>query len=419
MLRTRLLKRRILKRVGAGLLGLVAALARAGDGGVLADEHVVPVEGFVADEVLSLPLGAFVGGLEHAPDGSLILYDSGSGEVRRLAEAGVVILARFDPPVFGSFLTLDPDGQAVWFGESSEHRIYRLPLAGSAGALPAPVDRVTFNFDLALDGGGRGLISAPGSAGNGLFLLDRDPQSPDLELITGLGAASGPLAFDSEGNLYYGTYDPAGTVGESILRFPRDLIDNAIAGGSIDRSAGDIVIDELPGIYGLLWHEDHIYFTDLGFSNNQGALYGIDLRDRVLLVRAIATFSTPEVGLLSPSFLSFLPGPRGFQPGAGREGGELVVAYSDFQTVNAISAIFPERHFVRGRVNDDGAVDMSDAVALFGFLFLGGRSPDPPDAGDVNADGALDLADGIFLLDYLFRGGPVIPAPFPDPGPAR
>jgi type II secretory pathway pseudopilin PulG len=71
--------------------------------------------------------------------------------------------------------------------------------------------------------------------------------------------------------------------------------------------------------------------------------------------------------------------------------------------------------FHRGDSNTDGAVDISDGVAVFDFLFLGGRSPSCLEAANANDDAGLDISDGVYLLDYLFRGGREPPLPGPPP----
>ena len=72
--------------------------------------------------------------------------------------------------------------------------------------------------------------------------------------------------------------------------------------------------------------------------------------------------------------------------------------------------------FVRGRVNDDATVDISDAVAALDHLFLGGEGPACLDAADIDDDGARDISDPIYLLAYLFGGGPAPEAPYPEAG---
>jgi hypothetical protein len=62
--------------------------------------------------------------------------------------------------------------------------------------------------------------------------------------------------------------------------------------------------------------------------------------------------------------------------------------------------------FMRGDVNKDGIIDMSDAVFLLNFLFKGGPEPDPYALGDANSDGEILVEDPIFLLNYILRGGP-------------
>ena len=71
--------------------------------------------------------------------------------------------------------------------------------------------------------------------------------------------------------------------------------------------------------------------------------------------------------------------------------------------------------FRRGTVNADDRVDLSDAVAILGFLFLGDATPQCLDALDVDDDGRIVLTDAVALLSYLFLGG-AFPA---SPGPAR
>ena len=69
-----------------------------------------------------------------------------------------------------------------------------------------------------------------------------------------------------------------------------------------------------------------------------------------------------------------------------------------------------------GDCNQDGTLDLSDAVCLFGFLFLGAPAGLPCASGDgahpsniavfsVNGDGTIDISDGVYVLQYLFTGG--------------
>lgn len=70
-----------------------------------------------------------------------------------------------------------------------------------------------------------------------------------------------------------------------------------------------------------------------------------------------------------------------------------------------------------GDSNQDGVVDLSDAISLLLRLFADGGIPLPcegaslEDGGnltllDVNADAGVDVSDAVHLLDYLFRSGP-------------
>lgn len=61
-----------------------------------------------------------------------------------------------------------------------------------------------------------------------------------------------------------------------------------------------------------------------------------------------------------------------------------------------------EAPFVRGDSNGSGSVDISDAVHILNFLFLGGSSPRCRAEADVNASGTVEITDAIVLLNALF-----------------
>ncbi len=72
--------------------------------------------------------------------------------------------------------------------------------------------------------------------------------------------------------------------------------------------------------------------------------------------------------------------------------------------------------FLRGDSNDDGQVDVSDAVAVLSYLFQGGVAPYCADASDANDDGEVNIGDPIVVLRSLFQGTARIMAPYPRAG---
>jgi len=67
-------------------------------------------------------------------------------------------------------------------------------------------------------------------------------------------------------------------------------------------------------------------------------------------------------------------------------------------------------------VENDGGALGSECVAIFMFLFAGGPSLDCVEAADVDDNGALELTDAIALIGYLFLGDPAPGLPFPGCG---
>lgn len=69
--------------------------------------------------------------------------------------------------------------------------------------------------------------------------------------------------------------------------------------------------------------------------------------------------------------------------------------------------------FVRGDANANGAVEITDGIAILTSLFTDRFKLPCQDAADFNDSGSLNITDGIWLLDYLFGGGLEPPPPFP------
>lgn len=73
--------------------------------------------------------------------------------------------------------------------------------------------------------------------------------------------------------------------------------------------------------------------------------------------------------------------------------------------------------FHRGDTDDDGVVQLTDAVRILNWLFRGGPEPTCLEAADADNSGEVQLTDAIRVLNYLFRGGPAPVAPGPHTEP--
>ncbi len=113
--------------------------------------------------------------------------------------------------------------------------------------------------------------------------------------------------------------------------------------------------------------------------------------------------------------------------GSGGLPGDNVVTFRGatvYARREGLTARFCEAQFHRGDANGDGRNDVSDAISIFSYLFLGGPAPGCREATNTDDSPVLDISDGIFLLTFLYLGGVVPPPPGapsrapcgPDPG---
>jgi hypothetical protein len=72
--------------------------------------------------------------------------------------------------------------------------------------------------------------------------------------------------------------------------------------------------------------------------------------------------------------------------------------------------------FIRGDVNNSGAVDLNDGVDILAYIFLGVSIPPCYDAADVNDNGLVEMSDYLYMARWIFAGGPPPPAPYPTAG---
>jgi hypothetical protein len=76
----------------------------------------------------------------------------------------------------------------------------------------------------------------------------------------------------------------------------------------------------------------------------------------------------------------------------------------------------PGRSFRRSDSNADGEVNLSDAIHLLMYLFVGGARPSCLKSADMDDSGTLGIEDPIRLLNHLVQGGPPPPQPFESCG---
>ena len=68
---------------------------------------------------------------------------------------------------------------------------------------------------------------------------------------------------------------------------------------------------------------------------------------------------------------------------------------------------------MRGDVDDNGVVDMNDALHTLEWMLLGRKEISCLDSADATDNGAVELNDPIHVLKFLFLGSDAPAAPFP------
>ncbi len=234
------------------------------------------------------------------------------------------------------------------------------------------------------------------------------------------------IAVDKTGNVYV-----SDTKGNSIKKF--DSSGNLL--GKWDReSPTGIVVDESDNVYVISNGVKILKLDSMGIANefwkvpkSQSAyINGISIDKSGFVYATLESsnaFGSGYVAVIDPKGQEIAPHffdlknehiallrPQGIKVAG--DGSIYITEISNHQVL-----IFGKQ-FRRGDANDDGKVDISDAVFILNHLFLGGPAPSCLDAADFNDQdkNTVNLSDAIYLLSHLFRGGPELPAPYPEKG---
>ncbi len=85
-----------------------------------------------------------------------------------------------------------------------------------------------------------------------------------------------------------------------------------------------------------------------------------------------------------------------------RENNTQVVGYSFSVAV---------RNIICGDADENGVIEISDAVLLIDYVFAGGAAPLTLTGGDADGSLYISVSDAVFLLRHLYLGGPVPACP--------
>jgi hypothetical protein len=137
---------------------------------------------------------------------------------------------------------------------------------------------------------------------------------------------------------------------------------------------------------------DQIFIFDRSDSG-YGRIHGFEFRDQASDVSASLC---PDGDPLGDFVATAEPTPRA----------------RNFETAEC--SVEPVALFRRGDAASDCGVDITDAIVVLQYLFLGGMASTCPDAADADDSGVLSISDPVVVLNFLFRASPPPAAPGPS-----
>jgi len=187
-----------------------------------------------------------------------------------------------------------------------------------------------------------------------------------------------------------------------------------------------------------------------GICHNPMAVSAVSATDGAATIAVNPVFSSVQIlphGVTMGVVVAFIPGANALAPGVGLEllnisylldgtpGMSSLLPCSSLGSPPVASVVvpvgspevapdlipsiletLPPKHFVRGDANQDGFINIVDAVRMLELQFFGIDPILCADQLDANDDGSHNLADPVMLLSFLYAGAAPLPPPFPSCG---
>ncbi len=167
-------------------------------------------------------------------------------------------------------------------------------------------------------------------------------------------------------------------------------------------------------------------FAKAGAANGgHGQFHSMIIWDNIFDVkldaRSTVGFTHSDIGILFPGAGNMASNPR-FADELGADfslvaGSPSIGSGKDGTDMGAIPFTDSGTRFIRGDTDENGSVDITDAIGTLEYLFRGGPGPSCIDRLDANDDGGADLTDAVFTLFFLFAQGSAPALPYPGLGP--
>ncbi len=231
--------------------------------------------GFQISGSVALPaLGSAYATLE---DGRFFYFDGIDFQLRARDGSLLANLGSLGGFVFPSFAVLDPTESFALPGESSNGDIYRVDLGGSGYSL---LTNLFFNYDAEfdLDPDYVWISAATGGFGQGNDVMRVELATGGSTHVAHVDGASGPLAVDAEGDLYYGDvvadFCPVpGTA--SVIVWDRALL---LSGQMLDESDASLFADQFDAATSLEFDgtNGHLFLAETDFCSSVARVHEID-----------------------------------------------------------------------------------------------------------------------------------------------
>jgi hypothetical protein len=280
---------------------------------------------------------AFASAVCKLPGGDIVTFDGSSVDRWTAAGSFVGNLATLPSFAFPSFLIPRPDGLEVYFGESSNHNVYRAATNGTGSSV---IVNLLMNYAADVAPNGDLIISAqPFGSGPDTDIM-RVTLSPTIT-ATSIGVipgASGPVAMAPNGDLYYAT---------ASLTFPAPP-------GSTDVlkwTAAQVALGGLTDLNATVFGADFDGGGAMDFDPKSGRVFlaetnfglGVNKIVRVLTNKANSPVIVNASNSISAVQVIETGGPATFQAYQPSNGSNLFYSTTDFFSFSDVVTVKPKR----------------------------------------------------------------------------